>query len=75
MRAFFASTDGTQTMQDALDHWWATRGRGPTSIEPQFELNRFTRAWYETHPDGSRQQMMDAWREYRSHPVDERGRA
>jgi hypothetical protein len=74
MRAFFASTDGSQTMQDALDHWCSTRGQGATSIEPQFELNRFTRAWYQTHPGGSREQLMEAWREYRSHPVDERGR-
>lgn len=27
MRAFFADTDGTQTLQDALDHYLATRGQ------------------------------------------------
>lgn len=74
MRTFFATTDGTQTLQDALDHYLATRGAGQKSIGEQFEYNRFTRAWHESHPDGSREELLAAWRHYRSLPVDERGR-
>jgi len=75
MRAFFANSDGTLTMQDAVDHWYATRGRGPRSIDNQFEYNRFTRTWYDEHPDGSRKDLLAAWQQYRSQPIDERGRA
>lgn len=46
MREFFAASDGTQTMQDALEHWRATRDQPVRSIDPQFEYNRFTRAWH-----------------------------
>lgn len=46
MREFFAASDGTQTMQDALEHWLATRDQPVRSIDPQFEYNRFTRAWH-----------------------------
>ncbi|GAA2177737.1 DUF6434 domain-containing protein [Leucobacter tardus] len=74
MRAFFAKTDGTQTLQDALDCYYATRGQGQKAIDPQFEYNRFTRAWHEEHPDSSREELLDAWRDYRCCPVDERGR-
>jgi hypothetical protein len=74
MRAFFADADGTQTLQDALDHYHATRGQGQKDIGSQFEYNRFTRAWHRTHPDGSREELLEAWQDYRSRPVDERGR-
>ncbi len=74
MRAFFAESDGTRTLQDALDHWHATRGRAQRGIDRQFEYNRVTRAWYEANPGGSREDMRAAWRDYRSRPVDERGR-
>ncbi|WP_206422661.1 DUF6434 domain-containing protein [Nocardioides pantholopis] len=74
MRAFFVGTDGTQTLQDALDHWRATRGQGAQSIGEQFEFNRFTRAWHETHPGGPREELLAAWRDYRARPVEERGR-
>ncbi|HPU12194.1 MAG TPA: DUF6434 domain-containing protein [Aeromicrobium sp.] len=75
MRAFFAESDGTLTMQDALDRWRATRGQGQRGIDPQFEYNRFTRAWHESHPDGNRDELMAAWQAYRASPLDERGRA
>ncbi|SUE17068.1 Uncharacterised protein [Rhodococcus gordoniae] len=75
MRAFFADTDGTQTMQDALDHYLATRDQGTKSIDGQFEFNRFTRAWHEANPTGSRDDLLQAWRRYRELPVDRRGRA
>jgi len=75
MRAFFAGTDGTHTMQDALDHYRSTRGRDAKPIDSQFEYNRFTRAWHETHPTGTRDNARRAWRDYRERPVDQRGRA
>lgn len=74
MREFFAAADGTTTMADALDHWYATRDAGPRDIGAQFEYNRFTRAWYTSHPDGTRAELLDAWREHRSRPIDERDR-
>lgn len=74
MRAFFASADGKQTMQDALDHYLATRCQGAKPIDVQFEYNRFTRAWHEANPMGERADLLSAWQEYRSRPVDQRGR-
>lgn len=74
MREFFAQADGTQTLQDAVAHWHRTRAPDRRDIDPQFEYNRFTRAWHEAHPDGSKEQLLAAWNEYRSRPVDERGR-
>lgn len=75
MRAFFAATDGTQTLQDALDHWRSTRDRGETDIGSQFEYNRFTRAWHRDNPAGTPDEAREAWGSYRSRPVDQRGRA
>lgn len=60
-------------MQDAIDHFMATRQQGVTSIDAQFEYNRFTRGWYEKHPEGSREALLADWRAYRDTPVDERG--
>lgn len=74
MRAFFANTDGTQTLRDALAHYRATRGQGANPIDAQFEYNRFTRSWHEDHPGGSREELLRAWQQYRDRPVDERGR-
>lgn len=73
MRDFFASADGTQTLQTALDHWRETRGQGKRAIDPQFEYNRFTRAWHENHPSGSREEFVAAWQAYRSRPIPRRG--
>lgn len=75
MRDFFATTDGSQTLQDAFDHYLSTRDQGQTPIGEQFEYNRFTRAWHAAHRDGSREDLLAAWQEYRSLPADERGRA
>lgn len=74
MREFFANSDGTQTMQDALDHYSTTRSQEPKAIEAQFEYNRFTRAWHTANPTGSRQELVHAWQRYRSLPINERGR-
>lgn len=75
MRAFFAETDGTQTLRDALQHHLATRGTQTKPIDAQFEFNRFTRAWHEANPEGKREDLLRAWQDYRARPVDERGRA
>lgn len=74
MREFFANADGTQTLQDAYNHYLDTREQGQKSIDSQFEYNRFTRAWYTEHPEGSREELIEAWHDYRSRPIDERGR-
>lgn len=75
MRDFFAATDGTQTLADAVEHWHRTRGREQKTIDAQFEYNRFTRAWHGKHPDGSKGELLSAWSDYRNQPVDARGRA
>nr|WP_231707845.1 SAP domain-containing protein [Arthrobacter caoxuetaonis] len=70
MRAFFAANDGTATLAAALDHWHATRSGDARPIGPQFELNRFSRDWHASHPGGTRDQMLTAWKTHRSLPVD-----
>ncbi len=75
MREFFAQSDGTKTMQDAVDHFHSTRDQSDKSIDDQFEYNRFTRAWHQDHPEGSREDLLESWRAYRNTPIDERGRA
>lgn len=75
MRGFFGGSDGTRTMDDAVAHWHATRDHGAREIDPQFEYNRFTRAWHAQHPTGNRDDLLAAWTDYRSRPVDDRGRA
>lgn len=74
MRNFLATTDGTQTLSDAIAHWHQTRDVEPKAIGNQFEYNRFTRAWHDNHPDGSQDELLAAWREYRDQPTDVRGR-
>lgn len=75
MREFFAESDGTKTMRDAVDHYHSTRNQGSKGIDGQFEYNRFTRAWHTEHPKGSREELLNAWSEYRATPIDQRGRA
>jgi hypothetical protein len=75
MREFFASTDGPRTLGDAVTHWHRTRRQPRKAIDPQFELNRFTRRWHRDHPDGSRRDLLADWAAYRARPVDQRGRA
>lgn len=74
MRAYFARTNGAQTLHDALRHWYRTRDQGERQIQAQFEYNRFTRAWYLEHRSGTSRERLAAWRQYRGAPVDERGR-
>ncbi|MFT4087708.1 MAG: DUF6434 domain-containing protein [Gordonia sp. (in: high G+C Gram-positive bacteria)] len=75
MREFFAASDGSTTMQDALDHWRATRDDAPKQIDAQFEYNRFTRAWHAEHPGGDAAELRAAWTAYRELPIDVRGKA
>lgn len=72
MRQFFAQTDGTDTLGDALNHYLGTRSALPLPIGSQFELNQFTRDWYKKHPKTTRREMLSAWEEYRSLPKDRR---
>lgn len=75
MREFIRFADGTTTLGDAVKHWEATRNESVSVIDRQFEFNRFTRAWYETNPSGTRAQLSAEWKHYRSLPLDARGRA
>lgn len=43
MREFFAAADGYTTLGDAVVHWHRTRSEPARAIDPQFELNRFSR--------------------------------
>lgn len=70
MRAFIAT--GGATLGDAIQHWHATRHTPPATISSQFELNRFTRAWFAQHPKGTHAELMAAWWVHRSLPVDGR---
>lgn len=69
MRTFFADADGTRTLGDALAHHHATRDASPGPIGSQFEYNHFTQAWHQANPDGTRSQLLDAWRQYRETPL------
>ena len=75
MRKFINAADGTTTLGDAARHWTSTRNETDADIDPQFELNRFTRAWHASHPTGTRVEFLADWKRYRSLPIDERGRA
>ena len=61
-----------RTLGEAVEHWHATRSAQRPAIGPQFELNRFSRAWHRAHPGGSRADLLAAWSSYRSLPVDAR---
>lgn len=71
LRSFLRDGAG-KTLGDAADHYRATRDAPPAEIEPQFELNRFTRLWWEANPDGTREELVAAWREYRATPRERR---
>lgn len=72
MRTFFASGDGSRTLGDAAAHWHRSRSRPRRPIDPQFELNRFTRQWHLDHPGGSRAELLAAWADYRALPLERR---
>ena len=71
MRDFMRQGSG-RTLGDAVDHWYATRDAPRPEISGQFELNRFTRDWRAGNPDGTREELLAAWAQYRDTPADER---
>ena len=64
-----------QVYVQVYDEAGATRSQDAKSIDPQFEYNRFTRAWHEANPAGHREDLLRDWAEYRRLPLDQRGRA
>lgn len=71
LREFLRDGAG-RTLGEAADHYRATRDSPPQEVESQFELNRFTRAWWRANPGGTRAQLLEAWRVYRETPVERR---
>ena len=67
MRTYISDGAG-RTLGEAIEHWRATRTTSPTSIDEQFEYNRFTRQWYAEHPGSDRSQLLAAWWQYRGSP-------
>ncbi|MFF2118682.1 DUF6434 domain-containing protein [Kitasatospora sp. NPDC058184] len=69
MRTFIAESAG-RTLADATTHWHTTRQAAaqPQDIGPQFELNRFLRAWHTSHPAAPHTEALTAWRTHRAHP-------
>jgi hypothetical protein len=65
----FLSEGAGLTLGDAADHWRETRGVPAGEIGEQFELNRFIREWWKANPDGTRDELREAWLEYRSTPT------
>lgn len=63
-----AVNGGGITLQELIDLWDATRDRPMSSIAPQFELNRFARAWHAASPGGTHAQMLAAWAAHRARP-------
>lgn len=64
---------GTRVL--AYDSAGTPRPSAATEISAQFELNRFTRAWHQTHPGRPRAELLAAWAHYRSLPVEAQSRA
>lgn len=71
LREFLRDGAG-RNLGDAVDHYRATRDAEPGEIEPQFELNRFTRLWWQENPRGTREDLERAWRSYRDAPAESR---
>lgn len=72
---FCKENAGKKTYADAVEWWLAehARKRDPNykpEIEPQFEYNRFIRAYFEHNPDGTRQEAIRLWKETKSKPGD-----
>lgn len=56
-----------KTLGEALEAWQAAN-KAPerTEIAPQFEYNRHMRAYYEAHPDATREDAINAWKRLRA---------
>ena len=69
----FIATGAGKTLQDALDHWDATRtNTQKRPIEPQFEYNRFMRAFHSQNPGTGHQAAVTAWKAHRDTRISER---
>lgn len=56
-----------KTLGEALEIWQAAReAPEKTEIAPQFEYNRHMRAYYEAHPEATREDAIKAWKQLRS---------
>lgn len=74
MRAFFRDPAGG-TLTDAVELWHATRNAPAPTVSAQFEYNRFTRSFRASHPEATRDQLLEAWQRYKDTPTDRRPRA
>jgi len=72
IRAFLAESPGDRTLGDAITLYQSGRRQKTVVIGPQFELNRFTRAFHEQHPGATAKEVRAAWIRYRSMPADQR---
>jgi len=64
MRDFIKNETG-QTLQAAIEAWEEAERHPPppTDIEPQFEYMRHIREYFNTHPDGNREEALKTWHE------------
>ena len=69
MREQIAS--GGVSLGDLIDAWRKQEGRRH-EIEPQFEYNRFTRIYRTHYPKATHQEVVNAWKRYRSMPSSQR---
>lgn len=62
-----------KTLGEALDTWQAANeSTERTQIAPQFEYNRHMRAYYEAHPEATRAEAIEAWKQLRAERRDGR---
>lgn len=59
-----------KTFREAIEYWYTleekTKRGEKNAIAPQFEYNRFTRAYHEQHPEATHKEVVAAWKAYRS---------
>ena len=71
MRDHVLNRPGT-TLGQAMTAWQAARANAaPAPIAPQFEYNRFTRAFRQTRPNATRAEVIAAWLDHRARPREE----
>jgi hypothetical protein len=71
MRTFLAA-DREKTLGEAVAHWHRTRAAPKPETLAQLELVRFTKAWHRRHPSRTQPECREAWKIYKSLPVEER---
>lgn len=65
MRDFIGGSGVGQTLGDAIEGWEASKRAPKGEIGKQFEYNQHMRDYFEAHPDATRDEAMEAWREKR----------